>query len=140
MSTLKFSITINAARAKVWEKLWNDDSYRKWTAAFAEGSYAQSDWKEGGKILFLSPDGSGMFGIIEKKIPNEQMIFRQLGEVKNGIEEPKYWGAATESYYLEETNGVTRLNVEMVFIDEFAQYLSKVFPKALEVLKQISEE
>lgn len=140
MTTLKFPIKINATKEKVWETLWNDSTYREWTAAFSEGSYAESDWNEGSKILFLTPKGMGMFGIIEKKIPNEQMTFRHLGEVKNGIEEKKDWGEAIESYHLEQKNGVTELNVELNATAEFEQYFNDTFPKALKILKQIAEQ
>jgi uncharacterized protein YndB with AHSA1/START domain len=140
MNRLKFESTINAPREKVWETLWNDATYRQWTSAFAEGSYAESDWQEGGRILFLTPDGSGMFSIIEKKVPLEQMSFRHLGEIKNGIEDPKVWDGATENYYLKGHNGVTELTVEMGTTPEFAQYLSAAFPKALDKLKEICEQ
>ena len=141
MTTLTFATKINAPKEKVWDTLWNDSSYRKWTAAFMEGSYAESDWKEGSKILFLSPKGEGMFGIIQTKVPNEQMTFKHLGEIKNGIEEPKDWRDATESYYLNEINGVTELSVKLTMDanSEFEQYFNNTFPKALEILKQISE-
>lgn len=86
MSTLTFSVAINAPREKVWETLWNDASYREWTAVFMEGSYAETDWNEGSKVSFLTPKGDGMFGIIQKKIPNVQMTFKHLGEVRNGID------------------------------------------------------
>ena len=142
MTTLTFATKINAPKEKVWDTLWNDSSYRKWTAAFMEGSYAESDWKEGSKILFLSPKGEGMFGIIQTKVPNEQMTFKHLGEIKNGIEEPKDWRDATESYYLNEINGVTELSVKLTMDanSEFEQYFNNTFPKALEILKQISEQ
>ena len=46
MEKMNFSIDINAPKEKVWNVLWDDDSYRKWTSAFAEGSYAKTDnWK-----------------------------------------------------------------------------------------------
>jgi uncharacterized protein YndB with AHSA1/START domain len=140
MTTLKFTTKINAPRQKVWDTLWNDSTYRQWTAPFMEGSYAESDWEEGSKILFLTPKGDGMFGIIEKKIPNQQMTFKHLGEVKKGIEEPKNWGDARESYQLKEKNGVTELDVEMDATDEFRQYFDDTFPKALNVLKRIAEQ
>lgn len=141
MSTLTFSTKINAPKEKVWEALWDDANYRKWTSAFTEGSYAESDWNEGSKISFLTPKGDGMFGIIQKKVPGIQMTFKHLGEVKNGIEEPKNWGDATESYHLDETNGTTELLVklEMESSAEFEQYFNDTFPKALEIVKQISE-
>ncbi|HKB45678.1 MAG TPA: SRPBCC domain-containing protein [Chitinophagaceae bacterium] len=140
MTTLKFTTKINAPKEKVWETLWNDTSYRKWTAAFMEGSYAESDWKEGSKILFLTPKGDGMFSIIEKKIPNQEMTFKHLGELKNGIEESKNWEGAKESYHLEEKNGITELDVQLDSVGEFEQYFNDTFPKALNVLKQIAEQ
>lgn len=142
MTTLTFATKINAPKEKVWDTLWNDSSYRKWTAAFIDGSYAESDWNEGSKILFLSPKGEGMFGIIQTKIPYEQMTFKHLGEIKNSIEEPKDWGDATESYYLTEINGMTALSVKLNIeaTSEFEQYFNNTFPKALEILKKICEQ
>lgn len=140
MTALKFSISIDAPKEKVWDTLWNDATYRKWTAAFMEGSYAESDWNEGSKILFLTPKGDGMFSIIEKKIPGEEMTFRHLGEVKNGVEEARDWEGATESYYLTGRNGTTELNVALGITGEFEQYFRDTFPKALNILKQLCEE
>jgi uncharacterized protein YndB with AHSA1/START domain len=140
METLKFHSTINAPKEKVWETLWNDDTYRQWTSVFSEGSYAESDWNEGSKILFLSPKGEGMFSVIDKKIPNEQMTFRHLGEIRNGVEEPKDWANALESYHLKENNGTTELTVALDATGEFAQYFNEIFPKALNAVKEIAEK
>lgn len=140
METLKFHSTINAPKEKVWETLWNDNTYRQWTSVFSEGSYAESDWNEGSKILFLSPKGEGMFSVIDKKIPNEQMTFRHLGEIRNGVEEPKEWANALESYHLKENNGKTELTVALDITDEFAQYFNDIFPKALNAVKEIAEK
>jgi uncharacterized protein YndB with AHSA1/START domain len=71
MEKLNFSIDIKAPIQKVWDTLWADETYRKWTAAFSEGSYAESDWNEGSRILFLSPAGDGMLArIAEKREPH----------------------------------------------------------------------
>lgn len=139
MKTLHFSININAPVEKVWNALWQDANYRKWTAVFHEGSYAESDWEEGSKILFLGPGGDGMFSMIEKKIPNKQMIFKHLGELKNGVEESKGWENARESYFLSEKDGGTELKVELDSVGEFEQYFSETFPKALQEVKNIAE-
>lgn len=140
MKTLHFSININAPKEKVWNVLWEDQNYRKWTATFHEGSHAVSDWNEGSKILFLGPNGDGMFSMIEKKKPNEQMIFKHLGELKNGVEEPNNdWENALESYFLSEKEGVTELKVELNSVGEFEQYFNDTFPKALQVVKNIAE-
>lgn len=55
MTTLDFNSNIKASAAKVWQVLWNDSTYRKWTSAFHEGSYAVSDWKEEVKFNFYRP-------------------------------------------------------------------------------------
>ena len=140
METLKFNTSIKASREKVWQVLWNDETYRKWTAVFSEGSYAESDWNEGSEIKFLGPDGSsGMFSMIEKKIPNEEMIFKHLGELKNGVKETKDWGGAMEKYFLAEADGKTALRVEVDMNEEYVKYFVDTFPKALEIVKQLSE-
>ena len=139
MKTLKFVVKIQAPAAKVWEVLWNDDTYRKWTTVFHEGSHAVSDWKEGSKILFLGPNGDGMFSIIEKKTDNMLMVFKHLGELKNGIETASDWGEARERYDLTEESGATELTVTLDSVEEFQDYFSDTFPKALDIIKQISE-
>ena len=86
--------------------MWNDDSYRKWTSPFAEGSYAKTDnWKEGSKVLFLGPGGDGMVSKVASNKKNEFMSFEHLGVVKNGIEDTesdsvKGWAGAKENYRL----------------------------------------
>lgn len=139
METLKFTTKIIAPKTKVWEVLWNDETYRKWTSVFHESSHAVSDWKEGSKIQFLSNDGNGMYGIIEKKVEHEQMIFKHLGELKNGVEDQKDWEGARERYFLTEANGVTELITELDSVPEFKDYFLSTFPKGLDIIKQLSE-
>ena len=66
-----FSTVINASKEKVWNALWDEENYKKWTSPFSEGSCAVSDWNEGSKILFLDGKGSGMYSIIHKKVSEE---------------------------------------------------------------------
>lgn len=139
MPELTFTILINASKEKVWQSLWEDLHYREWTSVFSVGSYAESDWNEGSKISFLSPGGNGMYGIIEKKIPNKEMVFHHLGEVKDGVEEKKDWAPAKEKYFLQEDNGITTLTVTLETNGDFDEYFNNTFPKAMEKLKEIAE-
>lgn len=143
MKTLKFSVHIGAPREVVWNVLWNDESYRKWTSVFSEGSYVVSDWKEGSKILFLSPTGEGMNSVIARKIPNEFMSFRHLGMFKKGEEESSLenqeWAGALENYYLHEEDGITQLRVELETTDEMVKYFEGTFPLALKKVKELAE-
>ena len=144
MEKLLFSVSIQAPKNKVWSVLWQDESYRNWTSAFFEGSYAVSDWKEGDKILFLGPDGSGMVSRIAEKRPNEYMSFEHLGMVNKGIEDTtsekvRSWAGAKENYKLEEKEGVTNLFIEMDAAEDYKDYFIKTWPKALEQVKILSE-
>ena len=115
MEKMIFTQQINAPKEKVWNILWEDASYRKWTAPFCEGSYAVNDnWKEGSKVLFLSPGGDGMVSKVAANRPCEFMSFIHLGEVKAGVEDTesekvKQWAGAKENYTLTEVEGKTRL-------------------------------
>ena len=146
MEKINFSATINAPREKVWKVLWDDASYRNWTSAFTEGSYAETDnWKEGSKVLFLDPKGSGMVSRVAKNKPNEFMSFKHLGVVKDGIEDTKSeavqgWTGAMENYTLTDENGKTKLIVDMDSTDEFKDYFLKTWPVALEKVKELAEK
>lgn len=144
MEKINFSIDINAPKEKVWKTLWEDATYRQWTRVFAEGSHAETDWKEGSKVLFLDGKGSGMVSKIETIRANEFMSFQHLGEVKEGIEDTesekiKIWAGAHENYTLKEVNGKTELLVDMDMNEEYKNMFMKMFPKALEQVKILSE-
>jgi hypothetical protein len=144
MEKINFSISIHAPKEKVWKILWDDASYRKWTSVFSEGSYAVTDWKEGSKVLFLDGKGEGMVSKVETSRPNEFMSFKHLGMVNNGIEDTesesvKAWAGSMENYTLKEVDGVTELGIEMDTTEGHKTYFMEVWPKALEQVKQISE-
>jgi uncharacterized protein YndB with AHSA1/START domain len=139
-SKLTFSITIDAAKETVWKALWDDANYRRWTSVFHPGSYAESDWEQGSTILFLSPERDGMYAMIQELVLNERMVFRHIGEVKKGVEqEPKEWAGSLEAYTLKEQNGKTELHTELDAVPEFEGYFREVFPKALQIVKDIAE-
>ena len=145
MQQLNFSTNIKASAENVWKVLWGDDSYPKWTSVFSEGSHAITDWKEGSKVLFLDGKGSGMVSTVSANKANEFMSFKHLGEVKDGVEDTtsdkvKGWAGATETYTLTDTGGVTELSVDVDIIDEHKDYFIKTFPRALEQVKELSEQ
>ena len=141
INRLKFAIAIRAEKTKIWKALWDDSSYRDWASVFFEGSYAICEsWEEGGKVLFLAPDQSGIFSIIEKHIPNEMIRFKHVGTVVKGIEQPmdeatKEWSGATETYTLTKTADSNTLTVEIDVLDEHLDFMKERLPKALEKVK-----
>ena len=144
MEKLKFKTVINAAPEKIWKVLWDDTTYRKWTSAFSEGSYAETDWKEGSTVLFLDGKGQGMVSRIAENRPNEYMSIEHLGEVKDGVEDTssdrvKAWAGAHENYTLKKVNGKTELSIDMDITEEFKEMFSQMWPKALDNVKKLSE-
>ena len=143
MEKIEFKTSIDASPEKVWKVLWNDSDYRKWTSFFAEGSRAETDWKKGSKVLFLDGKNEGMVSMIADNIANEFMSFKHLGIVKGGVEDldsAEGWSGALENYTLKNVDGKTELTVQMDMVDEFKDMFSKMWPKALEKVKELAEE
>jgi len=144
MITKEFQVEINAPAEKVWFALWDNFHYCDWTSVFCEGSYAVTDWQQGSKYHFLSPNGEGMFGVISECVPNEKMYFTHQGILKDYEEQPfiegvSTWHEAKENYLLSHTNGITKLTVYMDMEEKYVEFFSDVFPRALQRLKQNAE-
>ena len=145
MENQTFKILIDAPKEKVWDILWSEVSYQEWTSVFSPGSRAESDWKEGDKILFLDGNNNGMVSIIAAKKPYSFMSFKHLGEVHGGVEDlesekMKGWAGALENYRLKSVDGKTELTVDMDMTEEFKDYFVETWPKALEKLKSLAEK
>ncbi len=144
MKKLTFTIDINAPKEKVWYALWDEENYESWTSVFCSGSFIVSDWNEGSKIHFLSPEGGGMFSLITLKKPFETMLFQHIGEIQNFEEQPiteetKVWSGCEERYDLVEKNGITTVTASVDTVEDHVDYFEKTFPSGLEKVKQIAE-
>ena len=145
MTKLRFSTTIDAPRDVIWNTMLQDETYRQWTRVFQEGSYAVTDWKQGSKALFLSPEGGGMVSRVAEHRPNEYLSLEHIGIVKDGREitdgdDVAGWAGARENYTLREHDGFLALDIEMDTTDEHKQYFVDTWPKALATLKAMAEE
>lgn len=145
MKKLTFEIEINAPADKIWNAMWEEENYKKWTAAFCEGSYAKSTWKQGERIHFLDPNGNGMYSEISTLIPNEKMYFTHIGNIKNFEEQPideatKAWSGAQENYVVISNGTTTSIEVTLDIVDDHANHFIESFPKGLAIIKKISEK
>ena len=145
MKTLHFAIVIHASRGTVWDTLLAPDTYRLWTAEFAEGSYFEGAWETGARIRFLVPSGHGMVSVIAANRPQEFLSIKHIGYVKDGIEDTesemvRAWAPAFENYSLSYAGLSTHLQIDIDVTPEFEEYMTKVWPKALARLKQLCEE
>jgi hypothetical protein len=150
MKKLHFEVVINAPRERVWDNVVNDEPYRKWAGIFMPGSYFEGSWEKGARIRFLALSAAGepegMFSEIAESRRPEFLSIRHLGMVRNGkedreSEEAKKWQMGYENYTLSDVEGGTRFDVDLdVPDDSMAQMFSDVWPKALAILKEISEK
>ncbi|RZJ47512.1 MAG: SRPBCC domain-containing protein [Chryseobacterium sp.] len=139
METLEYTIEINATPEKVWTVLWSEISYTQWTSAFSEGSFYVGTWDENSIIKFFDPKNNGMYSKVLKNDPNKEMIFLHLGEIYDGVEVPRDWEDATESYLLDETEEGTKLTARIKASEEFKGFFEDKFPNALKNVKHLSE-
>jgi len=144
MQQIHFEINIAAPVAQVFSAMLTQDSYRDWTTAFCEGSYYEGVWQQGEKIKFLSPSGDGMLSEIAEHRPNQFTSIRHLGTIANGVEDTsseavRAWAPAYENYTFVAIDGGTKIIVEQDIMDEYADFMAQVWPKALDRLKAICE-
>lgn len=145
MKDLNFSVVISAPVEKVWETLWNDDTYRQWTAPFNPGSYMESDWKVGGKTLFLDAERSGMLSTIKELESPRLVVFSHYGELNKGVEDTtsdrvKSYAGAIERYELLPDDKGTLLKVMVQTNEEYESMMNEGFTRSLQVLKALAEQ
>jgi len=148
MQTLHFEININAPKAKVWNTMLNDTTYREWTSVFNPGgSYYKGNWKTGSKMLFLGPGENGIGGMVSRIKENrlyEYLSIEHIGIIQDGVkdttsEEAKKWAHAFENYTFIEKEQATEVRVDIDMLDEYAKMFQKMWPKALRKLKKLVE-
>lgn len=149
MQKLHFLISIHAPKEKVWNTMLGEETYKQWTADFNPGSYYKGDWSKNSKILFLGPDPKtgkegGMVSRIAENKQYEFISIEHIGIVQNGVEdttseEAKKWTPAFENYTFMEKDGATEVQIDVDTVDEFMEMFGKMWPEALQKLKEIAE-
>lgn len=147
MKKLQFTKEIKAPIQKVWDTLWNASAYTQWTRAFNPedaGGSIKSDWKVGGKTLFLDSKGNGMVSTIKSKNEPYEMVFEHLGEVADGKEDTtservKAWAGSLEAYHLSAHDGITTLKAAVQTAEEWEEHMNNAFAEALEEVKRLAE-
>lgn len=145
MADLHFSTQISAPRAKVWDTMLTDATYREWTSVFMPGSYFKGDWSKGSKMLFLGPSESGeeeggMVSLVKEHRPEEFISLEHLAEIRDGVETP-WENTGYENYTLKDTDGGTEVLIDILNLpEEYADMFDDSWPKALQRLKELAEK
>lgn len=142
--TINKEIDLEAPRERVWDVLTNDATYRRWTAEFAEGSYAETDWQEGSSVRFLGPDGTGLVGRITVSRRPELLDIEYTGLAgANGDhtdgEQARPWVGTHETYRLAEIGTGTHLAVSAPMEDAYYDAMDGAWDRALARVKELAE-
>lgn len=146
---LTFEIEINVSAKKTYEIMIGKETYKNWTKIFNPTSDFKGSWEKGSKILFvgISEDGQegGMVSQIADNIPGEFISIKHIGILHGGEEITsgpmvEGWGDALENYYFEQQGeNNCKLKVTMDVNEEYLDYFTESWPKALEALKNLAE-
>jgi uncharacterized protein YndB with AHSA1/START domain len=149
MEKLHFDIDINAPATTVFDAVTDKKKFEQWTAEFNPTSTFDGGWGKGEKILFIGVNKEGkregMVSKIKENIPYKQISIQHLGFVdgENEITEGpaiEKWANAMEEYFLEEENGTTHFKVAIDITEDFKDYMSDAWPRALKKLKEVAEK
>ncbi|WP_396193129.1 SRPBCC domain-containing protein [Flavobacterium sp.] len=139
-----FEQEFKASAETVWNKMWDKKSYTDWTTPFCAGTYFTGEIELGSRIHFIAPSFDGMYSDVFYLIPNNLIIFKHIGMLKDLKELPidaeaERWTGSFETYKLNEVDGVTTVTAEIDCVPEYINYMEEKFPLALQELKKISE-
>ncbi|WP_027378004.1 SRPBCC family protein [Kaistella palustris] len=146
MRTLNYEKVIQAPIEKVWDLLWNPETYREWTKFFGMGTVMKTDWKVNGETLFLDENGNGMASTITSLHEPTEVVFSHLGRVKNGFADIKgeaveEWSGLEEKYFLRAINeNTTELRAVTHTLPEYEDTMNTGFNRGFEWIKDTAEK
>ncbi|MEP6596144.1 MAG: SRPBCC domain-containing protein [Ginsengibacter sp.] len=146
MKKVEFKIDIAARRQKVWDTMFNPETYKEWVNVSWPGSCYEGAWKQGENLRFRSPRHGGTLATLVEHSPYEFILAKHIAVInKDGTEDrdseiSKGWIGTTEAYTFYENNGETRLKVERNTNPEWEKMFTDGWPKALAKLKEICEK
>lgn len=142
MKEMKFSIEINAPKEKVWDTLWQDETFRDWSNLIDPGTYMVGELKQGSEVQFLSAEnGYGVTSKVVELIDNEYLVLNHEADTQDGgeREREKQWTGGQESYSLVENNGITTLTGVFDVPAELEDMFNESYPKAFGRIKELAE-
>jgi hypothetical protein len=145
MKKLTFNIKIAADRHKVWDTMFNVETYKEWVKPSWPGAYYKGTWQQGENMKFLSAsEGGTMANLVEHK-PYEFVLAKHVAVINNdGTEDrssdiAKGWIGTTESYTFSDSGKGTELTVNINTNPAWESMFADGWPKALAKLKEICE-
>lgn len=142
MHKQEYTTSIKASKERVWQVLWDDESFRDWASLIDEGTYMKGELKEGNVVQFISSHGGyGVSSLVEKLIPAELIVLKHQMDTKDSGESQRdeEWTGGSESYRLTESDGFTTLIFSMDAPPSQEELMSIRVPQALARIKVLAE-
>lgn len=142
MKEMRFSVDVHATKEKVWDTLWQDETFRQWAGIIDPGTYMVGELKEGNEIQFISSEnGYGVTSLVQKLIEGEFLLLRHAADTQDtGTQEREAeWTGGKESYSLAEKDATTTLTVTFDVPSKMEDYFQTTYAKALARVKQLAE-
>lgn len=142
MKEMRFQVEIRATKERVWDTLWQDETFREWAGIIDPGTYMKGELQEGSEVEYISAEnGYGVTSLVEKLTPGEFVLLRHSADTQDsGVRErDKQWTGGKESYCLMESDGTTTLTATFDVPPELEEYFTVTYPKALERVKDLAE-
>lgn len=140
-TTIRKTISINAAAGRVWEVLLDPRFTKEWGGEFMAGCYVESDWEHGSEVVWKDKDGTPFVrGVVSDMEPEALLRVAFYDDLDSRPPEPP--GEFTETYELSEEDGQTVLSVttEMGPVDkDTVDKASALWDKAMLKIKQLAE-
>jgi uncharacterized protein YndB with AHSA1/START domain len=142
MKEMQFSVEIQATKEKVWDTLWQDETFRQWASIIDPETYMTGELVEGNEVQFISSaNGYGVTSLVEKLVESEFLLLRHHADTQeSGTQEREnQWTGGKESYSLTEKDGTTTLTTAFDVPTELEEEFNISYPKALERVKVLAE-
>lgn len=142
MKEMQFVVEIHALREKVWNTLWQDETFREWAGIIDPGTYMVGELKQGNEVQYISGNGYGVTSLVEVLQPDEFLLLKHSADTQDEgkRERANEWTGGKESYRLTEKDGAVMLVATVDVPLEMEDYFATNYPKALELVKVLAEE
>ena len=147
-SLFRQSVTIKASPARVWEVLFTDHYYRRWTVPFSPGCYFEGTWELGSEMRFLGDGGEGLLSVVSSAVPLQELVLTHQHEIKAGLSvedalaqaKETGWYGAKESYLLtSNSDGETVLTASLEMPPQGFEFMVQMWEGALKLIVEIAE-
>lgn len=142
MNELEFTVEINASKQKVWNTLWQDETFRQWAGLVDPGTYMKGELRQGNEVEFISAEnGYGVTSLVAEVVPTEHLLLKHQADTQDSGEQEreKEWTGGEESYRLKQASNVTTLTVTFGVPAAQEEYFKENYPKALMRVKELAE-